>query len=665
MTTLTPTLTTPDALHLQLNAQQYQAVTHTEGPLLIVAGPGSGKTRVITHRIAHILSTGLAPAPAILAVTFTNKAAREMRERVSRLVDESMSAISTFHSFAVRFLRRDGFSLAEIRPGFTSRFLIYDKPAQKTLLSGCYWDLGLDKDGLDYDDVLGVISEAKNEKQDPKTFLTNAQSSWMKTVGRIYAAYEDALLRENALDFDDLVGDAVRLLHHDAATRRILNERFKYIMVDEFQDTNKVQYELIRLLTGSHDNICVVGDDDQGIYSWRGAKGVENIARFKQDHRKVEIVHLEQNYRSTKTIVAASKALIERNPTHQDKQLWTDNPHGQPVLSCALASVDEEANYIALTIARNRQPPAFEGRIAILYRSNRQSLKIELALRRYGLPYRVVKGLSFFKRAEIQDIIAYLRLASGSVDYVSMLRVFKMPTPCNCRIGKKGIEVILQYAQEMDIDLWEACGRLTKTRECTSQLQSSLKALCGIITDLRAQAASLQLPELIGHILERTGYEKMLQSRPNNATEDRLGNVLELKDMASEAASRGEIVEDFLDSMALTSDGDDYDENALISLMTIHASKGLEFPVVYVSGLEDGLVPHSRSFESPEMMEEERRLFYVAMTRAQKLLILTRSSTRMHYGQEMWASTSPSRFLRDLPEHLLFQQRQSFTSGND
>lgn len=631
----------------ELNAQQREAVEYTEGPLLLIAGPGSGKTSVITHRIAHIVTAGLAEASEVLAVTFTKKAAGEMRERTRALLAGDSPNISTFHSFGARLLRRDGGPLAEIRPGFTRRFHIYDRPDQLVVMKNCYRALNLKEEYfIDREKALGVISRAKNRGQTPSMFLQEAAAADEKNqiIARVFEAYEAALLRENALDFDDLLGETVRLLRHDDATRRAWNQRLKYIMIDEFQDTNPGQYELMRLLTQRRDNVCVVGDDDQGIYSWRGAT-VKNIFDFKRDYPNARLIRLEQNYRSTQSIVAASKAVVENNSNRIHKELWTELPPGDSVGIHSASTVDGEAEFITGAVMRHMAANP-EDRIAVLYRSNHLSRKIEQTMRRFGVKYKTVAGASFFGREEIKNVMAYLKLATDTSDSMSLLRIINTPAR---GIGKAAIEVIKEHAREKGLELWGAIERMAENPRSPVRLKSSLRTLCAVIADLSEAAGSLPVPDLVRSIFEQTGYKVMLEKlREVNPEEGqaRLDNVQELIDMAAEAVERGETVDDFADYIALAGDTDVYDEKSPVSLMTLHAAKGLEFSLVFICGMEEGLFPHPFSTKA-EALEEERRLFYVGMTRAKGLLILTRAEFRPHYGSGAW-----SRFLREVPHEL-------------
>jgi DNA helicase II / ATP-dependent DNA helicase PcrA len=627
-----------------LDAQQREAVLHTQGPLLIVAGPGSGKTRVITHRIAHIITAGLAPPSGILAVTFTRKAAGVMRERALGLLEgqpmDSFPTITTFHSFCTRFLRSDGGALAQVRPGFSVKFHIFDTSDQRRIIKDCYTARGLTESFMKSKTLLGIISRAKNSKLSAADLLDGAVSDKDRVIADIFKLYEDALLRENALDFDDILGEAVRLLRHDDATRMAWNRRLEYIMVDEFQDTNPVQYDLIRLLTQRQQNIGVVGDDDQGIYSWRGAT-IANVGNFQRDYPKVKVVRLERNYRSSQNIVAASRAVIENNRERMHKELRTELPPGPPIGLYEADDVNEEAAFVAHCVTRY-QASNSAGDIAVLYRNNYQSGVIEQALRRCGVSYKVVRGVSFFEREEIKVVVAYLKLAIGNCDSLSLMRVINTPTR---GIGDKKQKDLRRYAQEKGLDLMSAVEQMPDQK---------LASFRGVIKDLSAAAGSSSLPELIRFIIDRTKYEALLRQDHEEELKEgksRLDNVMELIEMAAEATGRGETASDFLDYMVLASDADAYDENVRVSLMTLHTAKGLEFSMVLMCGIEQGLLPSDRALRSESRwlaVEEERRLFYVGLTRSKGLLMLSHARRRMQYSRGGASDTAPSQFLAEL-----------------
>jgi DNA helicase-2/ATP-dependent DNA helicase PcrA len=636
-----------------LNAQQREAVAHTEGPLLILAGAGSGKTRVITHRIAHIVTARHVPPSAVLAVTFTNKAAKEMRERVSALLAdaqlESEPSVSTFHSFCVRLLRRDGDPLARIRPGFTRRFTIYDDEDQVAIVKAAYRGMGLDeKEFMQYRAALSRISAAKSRKDTPQDLYKNAVNPEMERVAAVYEAYEKALRNANALDFDDLLLEAVRLLQHDQATRDSWNRRLSYVMVDEYQDTNRSQYELMRLLTEAHGNVCVVGDEDQSIYSWRGAD-IRNILDFERDFPNAKTIRLEQNYRSTKNILAAAGTVIENNKARKGKKLWTEAAAGAKLGLFGGFDAENEALFIADSIEKHLASNPND-HVAVLYRTNFQSRQIEEALRRYGRKYNIVGGFSFYQRAEIKDTVAYLKLALSNDDSVSLLRVINTPAR---GIGKTTVEQIETQARERGISLWDAVGRIIDGQALSTRSQSSLVTFRNLVQEMSLVAGSSPLPELIRFILERTGYRRMLEQEKTPESETRLENLDELINAAADAQERGEEAGSFLDSIALDSDADHVDEKSPVCLMTLHNAKGLEFPMVFLSGMELGLFPHSRSMNSEEALEEERRLCYVGMTRARKKLVLSWARYRRRFGGGEQERSTPSTFLSEVPAELI------------
>jgi DNA helicase-2/ATP-dependent DNA helicase PcrA len=636
-----------------LNAQQREAVMHTEGPLLILAGAGSGKTRVITHRVAYIVTGRRVPPSAVLAVTFTNKAANEMRERVCGLLEDahldSPPNISTFHSFCVRMLRRDGDPLARIRPGFTRRFTIYDEEDQLGIIKATYRGLGLDeKDFMLFRAAISRISHAKNRKETPQDIYKRATNKETETLAKVFEEYEKALHAANALDFDDLLLEAVRLLSHDDATREAWNRRLSYLMIDEYQDTNRPQYELMRLLTQQHRNVCVVGDEDQSIYSWRGAD-IRNILDFERDFPKARTIRLEQNYRSTKTILSAASAVVENNKARKGKKLWTEGGEGEPVGLYAAFDAENEALFIADTTEKYLAAN-YGDHVAILYRTHAQSRRIEEALRRYGRKYNIVGGFSFYQRAEIKDSVAYLKLAASNSDSASLLRVINTPAR---GIGRTTVEQIERYGREHGLNLWDSIGHIIDDEHLSTRSQSALVTFRNLIQELSLVASSSPLPDLMRFILERTGYRRMLQLEKTPESESRLENLDELVNAAAEAGERGENIADFLDHAALVSEADAFDEASPINLMTLHNAKGLEFPLVFLSGLEMGLFPHSRSMDSEEMLEEERRLCYVGMTRARKRLILTWARYRRRFGAGEQERTTPSWFLSEVPARLI------------
>ncbi len=632
----------------ELNPPQREAVRHFEGPLLVLAGAGSGKTRVITYRIAYLIQGRGVPARSILAVTFTNKAAEEMRERVGALLaargEIELPLVSTFHSFCVRLLRREGASLAELRPGFTPDFVIYDEDEQLATVKAAYRQVGLDEKFLPYRTALARISRAKTQGVTPAEMHQQATDPNTARLAVIYEEYESRLRRANALDFDDLLLEAVRLLRHDERLRRASNDRYRFLLVDEYQDTNRIQYELMRLLTESHRNVCVVGDEDQAIYSWRGAD-IRNILEFERDFPEAVIIRLEENYRSTKNILEAAGAVVAHNRKRKGKTLWTRAPAGEKLCLYEAADAENEALFIADAIHGLLQAGP-EDRIAVLYRTNAQSRQLEEALRRYGIQYAVVGGLSFYQRAEVKDILAYLKLILNPQDDVSLLRIINRPAR---GIGRTTVEQILAHARERGLPAWEAIGSLLDAGSLPARSQAALGAFRSLLEGLIEAARAEPVDKLIQRIVEETGYARALEAAETPEAESRLENLNELVNAAADAAARGESVREFLDHTALVSDADQVDLQAPVSLLTMHNAKGLEWPVVFLAGLEEGLFPHARSLESADAMEEERRLCYVAMTRARKRLYLTWARERRRFGGGMNEACRPSRFLREIP----------------
>jgi DNA helicase-2/ATP-dependent DNA helicase PcrA len=635
-----------------LNPQQQEAVATTEGPVLILAGAGSGKTKAITNRIAHLITAKHVPPSAILAVTFTNKAAAEMRSRVQGLLEgytlHSPPQLATFHSFCVRLLRRDGDALASIRPGFTRTFSICDGDDQISIVKAAYKRLGLDDKAMPHRATLSQISQAKSQKDTPQELYNKATDPRMTKVAAVYEEYEKALRLANAMDFDDLLLETVRLLYHDQATRDAWNQRLSYLMIDEYQDTNRSQYELMRLLSQRHDNICVVGDEDQSIYSWRGAD-IRNILDFEKDFPRAKVIRLEQNYRSTKTILEASSVVIANNKERKGKWLWTEADEGDEITVYPAHDAENEALFIADTTEKILRQHK-DWRVAVLYRTNSQSRQIEEAMRRYGRKYNVVGGTSYYQRAEVKDVIAYLKLATSQADAISLSRIINVPAR---GIGKTTLEQAEKFAAENGIGLWDAIERLLQTNQFGTRAHSAMRVFRELILELAEAVQAKPLNEALAFIEERTGYRRMLEQENTPEAEGRLENLNELMNAAAEAVERGETLSDFLDHAALVADSDSLDEAAQVTLMTIHNAKGLEFPAVFIAGLEEGLFPHGRSLNSEAAMEEERRLCYVGMTRAEKRLILTWAKLRRRFGGGEQERTIKSRFLAEVPQNLV------------
>jgi DNA helicase II / ATP-dependent DNA helicase PcrA len=771
----------------QLNPQQREAVETTEGPLLILAGAGSGKTRVITYRIAYLIEAMGVMPESILAVTFTNKAAAEMAERVEKLVGGISIAkpvISTFHSFCVRVLRRDieALRIPSTVPGqppigLTKNFVIYDETDQQQLVRGIMRRLGLDDKQLTPRIVLGRISWAKNHMLDPQEIYLQSADPKNERIAHIYEQYRKELLKANAMDFDDLLLEAARLLKSAAAVREYYNRRFQYLLVDEYQDTNRPQYELMRLLAGDRHNVCVVGDEDQSIYSWRGAD-IRNILEFERDFPEARIIRLEQNYRSTQNILGAASAVVANNVRRKGKNLWTSRQGGAKVGYYEAPDGENEALFAADTIARYVREAVENGdtpRAAVLYRTNSQSRLFEEAMRRYQLKYHVVGGFSFYERAEIKDMISYLKVIQNPNDSISLLRVINTPAR---GIGKTTIDTIEQLALEAGLSLWGAAGEAINRQLLPGRACAALKTFRDLVEDGRAMLtgnytehfektagadasngaeddltgdgvsrsvpaaqisqrqdslanpsagadensdtdfnpenfsfdfgdnaeeaseesletggttrvgtggpahrgwdgepaavtgaedseegrplAAFRTPgsaadtaELLKFLIDRTGYIKQLEAEDTPESYSRIENLRELVNAAMDSKDRGETLDQFLDHAALVSDADQYDEHAQITLMTLHAAKGLEFPLVVLAGMEEGLFPHSRTLLEPDQIEEERRLCYVGMTRAMDTLVLSRAVYRRRYGTDMPEASVPSRFLEEVPPQLV------------
>jgi DNA helicase II / ATP-dependent DNA helicase PcrA len=746
----------------QLNPQQREAVETTEGPVLILAGAGSGKTRVITYRIAYLIENKGVMPESILAMTFTNKAAAEMAARVEKLVGGLSIAkpvISTFHSFCVRVLRRDieALRIPSTTPGqppigHTKNFVIYDESDMQAVVKSVMKRLGLDDKQLTPRTVLSRISWAKNHMLDPQELYLQSADPKTEKIAHLYEAYRKELRKANALDFDDLLLEAVRLLKSAAPVREYYNRRFQYLLVDEYQDTNRPQYELMRMLAGERHNVCAVGDEDQSIYSWRGAD-IRNILEFEQDFPEAKIIRLEQNYRSTQNILQAASTVVANNIRRKGKNLWTARQGGAKIGYYEAPDGENEALFAADWIARYAREAIERGenpRAAVLYRTNSQSRLFEEAMRRYGLKYHVVGGFSFYERAEIKDIISYLKVILNPDDSISLLRVINTPTR---GIGKGTIDTLEHLALEAGLSLWGAIGEAIRRQLLPARALAALKSFQQLIEDGRAMLAgnfAEQLQESVGQtpspatalgvaeskevrnasdesqpedatafdpsefgnfsfdfgtapdgdvpndsanapqheaqeiepssgpldpqatrssdsfpaptvstadllkfLIDRTGYIKLLEDEDTPEAFSRIENLRELVNAAMDSRDRAETLDQFLDHAALVADADDYDERAQITLMSLHAAKGLEFPLVFLSGLEEGLFPHSRTMLAPDDVEEERRLCYVGMTRAMDQLVLTRAVYRRRYGTDLPEASVPSRFLEEVPGALI------------
>jgi len=749
----------------KLNPQQREAVEAVDGPVLILAGAGSGKTRVITHRIAYLIEKrGVAP-DSILAVTFTNKAAGEMAERVERLIGHASLAkpvVATFHSFCVRMLRRDIEALRIGNEGLTKSFAIYDEADQQAVVKAAMRRMALDDKQLTPRVVLSKISWAKNHMIDPQEYYLNSSDPTGERVAHLYEAYRKELRKANALDFDDLLLEAVRLLKSSSEVRERYNRRYRYLLIDEYQDTNRPQYELLKLLAGEEKNVCVVGDEDQSIYSWRGAD-IRNILEFERDFPGARTIRLEQNYRSTQIILEAASAVVSRNAQRKGKHLWTSRQGGSLLGYYEAPDGENEALYIADTIQKYLRKAGEDGeeppRAAVLYRTNSQSRLIEEAMRRYGISYTMVGGFSFYERAEIKDMLSYLKLVQNPNDSIALQRVINTPAR---GIGKTTLETLERLAIETGMSTWNAVGRALRERLLPSRALISLDAFRRMIEDARAMftpgfaekltadvvsdadaglefaAAAEQnadtafdfgeqaqhslvfthepdgnedqlddlpldaadfnpfadepsvphaaprradeprpekpafrkpgdaatLPELIKFLIDRTGYIRSLEEEGTPEAFSRVENLKELANAAQDAEERGETLAEFLDHAALVSDTDQYKADSRVTLMTLHAAKGLEFPLVVLAGLEEGLFPLSRTLNEPDQVEEERRLCYVGLTRAMDTLIVTRARYRRRYGNDMPDTSLPSRFLEEIPSHLIEDLSGAGRPGN-
>lgn len=633
-----------------LNDRQLEAVRHTEGPLLITAGAGSGKTKVLTCRIAHLLEKGVSPY-RILAITFTNKAAKEMRERVEKLVGaraESMW-LSTFHSFCAKLLRFE----IDGKFGYTRNFTIYDATDQMTLIKDCLKQMNLDDKQFPPRSVLGTISSAKNALMDAHEFAGRTNDFYEEKVAEAYTLYEKKLLENNAMDFDDLLRLAVRLLDEYSDVREKYQDRFQYILVDEYQDTNHAQYTLTKLLAAKWRNICVVGDADQSIYAWRGAD-IRNIMDFTRDYPDAASIKLEQNYRSTKTILQAANAVINNNESRPKKNLWTENQTGNKIIHYHAQTEYDEADYVAGVIY-NRHEISQEpyGNMAILFRTNSQSRVLEDKLMRYAIPYTMVGGTKFYDRKEIKDVIAYLRLLYNPEDSLSLTRIINVPKR---NIGATTLEHLTDYAEEQGISLFEALSS-TEDLPVTKRAKAALEDFSVTIFELLNHVDEWNVQQIMEEVIKQTGYGAMLDADAAHDTqgESRKENVGQFLTAAKEYVDDNPdgTLQDFLENVALVSDVDEFESSeSKVTLMTLHAAKGLEFPVVFLVGLDEGLFPHSRTLMDSSQIEEERRLAYVGITRAEQQLYVTNASTRTMYGRTSIAYM-PSRFLAEIPENLL------------
>ncbi|HVF47044.1 MAG TPA: UvrD-helicase domain-containing protein [Pyrinomonadaceae bacterium] len=643
-----------------LNPQQIEAVQTTEGPLLILAGAGSGKTRVITVRIAWLIAERKVAPHNILAVTFTNKAAGEMRGRVHELLKgerlHSAPLISTFHSLCVRILRQD---IEKLEEGYKKSFTIYDTDDTQKVVKACIKDLGLDEKQIVPRNVRNAISAAKNRGEDHEMFAAKVEYGDEKkaAVAKVFKMYDERLNTANALDFDDLLIKTVKLLRTSAETREKYNERYKYILVDEYQDTNALQFALIKYLTEKQENICVVGDDAQSIYGFRQAD-IRNILGFEEAYPDAKVILLEQNYRSTQTILDTAHAIIENNVNQKKKRLWTANPGGERIFYYQAYDGDGEARFVASKIEEH-QRRSLTDRIAVLYRTNAQSRLFEESLRRLRIDYNIVGGFSFYERAEVKDVIAYLKLAMNPFDDIALMRVVNTPAR---GLGKTSLDELQRLAKANGSSLWMTIGTIIDPEfpaaaSLTPRAKEAMRGFHRTVTGLIQKAnepIGLERPvsDMVVAAIEDTGYANTLRIENTDESAARLENLEELVNAAVDYDKQEENgLRDFIDHAALISDTDRYDSSAPVTLMTAHMAKGLEFPIVFLVGLEDGIFPHSRSLGDPKELEEERRLAYVAITRAEKVLYVTHSMRRRTYGEEIAAE--PSQFLNEMPLELI------------
>lgn len=645
----------------QLNPAQASAVTHCEGPLLIMAGAGSGKTKVLTCRIAYLLEQGVKPWN-ILAITFTNKAAAEMKERVYNMVGAVARDIwlSTFHSFCARFLRME----IEYLGRYKKNFVIYDAGDTLALVKMCLRELNLDEKQYAPHGIQSTISNAKNALLDARAFARDADNFHAKKVAEVYELYQQKLLNNNALDFDDLLMLSVQLLEQNEEVRQRYQQKFQYIMIDEYQDTNRAQYLLARLLAEQHRNLCVVGDADQSIYAWRGAD-IRNIMDFEQDYPEAVIVKLEQNYRSTQVILDAANAVIENNSERKPKVLWTDNPEGELITHYVAQDERDEAQFIAGMITKlNTVYNTSYGKVAVLYRTNAQSRVVEEAFMKQGIPYTMVGGLKFYDRKEVKDILAYVKVIFNPADTMSLLRIINVPRR---GIGDTTIGRLNDFAVQNNMTLFDVISNPDLVPDLTARAKRPLEALAELIFNLIAAGGSLPVVQLLEKVMEETGYIAELEKEATVQDEARLENLRELLTVAKEfaAAEEENTLENFLSHVSLVSDIDTAElADERVTLMTLHSAKGLEFPVVFLAGMEEGIFPHARTLMDENEIEEERRICYVGITRARRKLYLSHARMRTIYGRT--SMYPPSRFLTEIPTSLLEREqgrREAYSIG--
>jgi DNA helicase II / ATP-dependent DNA helicase PcrA len=630
-----------------LNPQQRLAVEHGRGPALVLAGAGSGKTRVIAYRIAYLVRNAAARPENILAVTFTNKAAKEMRERVQKILGPSRSAeplISTFHSFCVRLLRKEIHHL-----GYKRDFSIYDSDDQKRLIKNILEDIGNPELDIAPREIISRISYAKNHGVSPDRYAARFPSEIARDIEHIYEKYNSRLRNANSLDFDDLLLLAVAVLQKSAELRKFYSDWYGYILVDEYQDTNRPQYELLRLLTTAHNNLFVVGDEDQSIYKFRGAD-IQNILKFEKDFPGAKIIKLEQNYRSSQNILRVAGAVVENNTERKGKTLWTENAGGDVITCRCEESPREEANWVAWKIKSIlEENPDYH--IAVLYRANFLSRNFEDVLTEEGIPYAVVGSVAFFGRMEVKDLLAYLRIVFNPEDDIALLRILNTPPR---GIGSSTIDMLTQAALDKGLPILQALREKAQDPQSPGRASRALLRFQELIDKWTSLQETLSIAELLETILKDIQYKEMLQKQESaTELESRLANIEELIRAASESEERGESITEFLDRASLSSELDHLDPAARVALMTLHSAKGLEFDVVFLAGMEEGLFPHSQSMGSKEDIEEERRLCYVGITRAKQKLFLTWTPFRKTYGADAGFPAQISRFLTEMPQDLV------------
>lgn len=632
---------------MALNEMQQKAVNHTEGPLLILAGAGSGKTTVLVNRVQHIIGDGYAEPWQVLAITFTNKAAGEIRERLLNTVGPQAQDIwaYTFHSCCARILRRFGERL-----GYSNHFTIYDTDDSRRVMKHCQKQLGIDDKFLNHRSILSEISHAKDSLIGVQEYQASSVNDFRKgKIGQCYELYQKELLASDAMDFDDMIFNTVRLLQENDDVRELYQNQFKYVMVDEYQDTNHAQYVLTSILADKYKNICVVGDDDQSIYRFRGAT-IENILSFEEHYHNATVIRLEQNYRSTQNILDGANAVISNNKKRKGKRLWTDAGAGEKIIFNTAKNEADESSFIVDEILKNVKAGRKMSDHAVLYRMNAQSRNIEIALTKSGIPHKVIGGHRFFDRKEIKDITAYFALINNTADNVRLQRIINVPKRA---IGATTVEHILEISAGLGISAFEVCQRSDEFQK-TARSAQKLKDFAALITYFQqCLADGMTLSDLLQEILEKTKYSDYLNEDDPEKYDDRINNIKELSSMFIKYQEENPEFElsDFLEDVALVTDIDSYnnDEDSVV-LMTLHSAKGLEFPIVFIPGMEEGIFPGSQSMYSEEDMEEERRLAYVGITRAREKLYLINAQQRMLYGT---TSRNPaSRFLREIPENV-------------